>query len=110
MGRTLLDLLNSGRVLLMDGAMGTELARAGLREPQRPEDWNVERPDTVRAVHQHYLDAGAEVLVTNTFQANSVALAGRSPGFLDRTFQAAVDVAREAAGEGRFVLADVGPI
>src|SRR5262249_53386295 len=109
MGRTLLDLLNSGRVLLMDGAMGTELARAGLREPQRPEEWNVERPDTVRAVHQAYLDAGAVVLVTNTFQANPVALAGRSAVELGWMFRAAVEMGREVAGSGQFVLADVGP-
>ncbi len=110
MPRSLLDALNSGRVLLMDGAMGTELQRAGLRPPKRPEDWNLERPDAVRAVHQAYVDAGADVLLTNTFQANAIAIADHSPGFLRDTWRSAIALARAAAGAGRFVIADIGPI
>jgi methionine synthase I (cobalamin-dependent) len=109
MAQSLRDALNSGRMLLMDGAMGTELQRLGLAPPQRPEDWNVLRPADVRAVHRAYVEAGAEVLLTNTFQANQLALADRSPFFLPKTLRNAVALARDAAGE-RFVLADVGPI
>src|SRR6266571_2132655 len=103
------DGLSSGRVLLMDGAMGTELQRLGLQPPGRPEDWNLERPEAVQAIHQAYVDAGAEVLLTNTFQANPVALAERPPHFFAKTFASAIRIAREAAG-ARFVLADAGPI
>src|SRR6266849_10743185 len=59
--------LHSGRVLLMDGAMGTELQRAGLRQGERGELWNLERPERVRAIHQAYVNAGAKCLLTNTF-------------------------------------------
>src|SRR5262245_52012029 len=109
MPQRFLDALNSGRVLLMAGAMGSELQRLGLALPSRPEDWNLERPDVVWAIHQSYVGAGADVLLTNTFQANDVALAERSPDFLTRTFRSAVRLARDVAGP-RFVLADVGPI
>jgi methionine synthase I (cobalamin-dependent) len=62
-----LQALRSGRVLLMDGAMGTELQKAGLRDGENATEWNVSHPERVRAVHQVYRDAGAEVFLTNTF-------------------------------------------
>ena len=70
-----LDVLRSGRVLLMDGAMGTELQKAGLGSNECGELWNLTHSDRVRAVHQAYGAAGARVWLTNTFQANRVALA-----------------------------------
>jgi 5-methyltetrahydrofolate--homocysteine methyltransferase len=94
----------------MDGAMGTELQRAGLRAGECYELWNVTHPERVRAVHQAYVAAGAEVLLTNTFQANPRAL--RRHGLEDRLEEigrAAVELARAAAGPGRFVLVSVGP-
>ena len=54
----------------MDGAMGTELQRAGCQPDECGEIWNLTHPERVRAIHQAYVDAGAEVLLTNTFQAN----------------------------------------
>src|SRR5437660_11197264 len=105
------EAFQSGRVLLMDGAMGTELQRAGLKPGECGELWNLTRPDKVRAIHQAYVDAGAEVLLTNTFQANPVAL--QRHGAADQLgiiFQAAVDLAREVAGPDRWVLGDVGPL
>jgi 5-methyltetrahydrofolate--homocysteine methyltransferase len=62
-----LDVLRSGRVLLMDGAMGTELQKVGLGPGENTAAWNFLYPEKVRAVHQTYLSAGAEVLLTNTF-------------------------------------------
>ena len=105
-----LDALRSGRVLLMDGAMGTELQRAGLQPGECGELWNLTQPEKVRAIHRAYVDAGAEVLLTNTFQANPAALARHNlEGQLGVICQAAVDLAREAAGPDRCVLADIGP-
>jgi 5-methyltetrahydrofolate--homocysteine methyltransferase len=105
-----LDALKSGRVLLMDGAMGTELQRAGLKPGGCGEMWNLTRPDAVRAIHRAYVDAGAEVLLTNTFQANPAAL--QKYGAADQCeaiCRAAVEHARAAAGPDRHVLADIGP-
>jgi 5-methyltetrahydrofolate--homocysteine methyltransferase len=101
--------LRSSRVLLMDGAMGTELLRAGLRLGEAGVVWNLTRPGEVLARHRAYRQAGARVLVTNTFQANPRALQGQA-GRLEEIYQAGVSLARSAAGADGFVLADVGPI
>ena len=90
--------------------MGTELQRAGLRPGECGELWNLTHPEKVRAIHQAYVDAGAEVLLTNTFQANPAALAKHKlENQLGVICQAAVDLARVAAGPDRWVLADIGP-
>jgi 5-methyltetrahydrofolate--homocysteine methyltransferase len=106
-----LEALHSDRVLLMDGAMGTELQRAGLATGDCGELWNVTHPDKVRQIHEAYLAAGAECLLTNTFQSNPAALARH--GAADRfeaINEAALGLARSAAGGPRFVIADIGPI
>jgi 5-methyltetrahydrofolate--homocysteine methyltransferase len=106
-----LQALQSGRVLLMDGAMGTELQRAGLSPGGCGELWNLDHPGRVQAIHRAYVDAGAECLLTNTFQANPPALTRHGAGpLLERICRAALDLARAAVGPDGFVLADVGPI
>jgi 5-methyltetrahydrofolate--homocysteine methyltransferase len=107
----LLDELRSGRVLLMDGAMGTELQRAGLQSGQCGELWNLTRPELVRAVHERYVNAGARCLLTNTFQANPRALErhGRCHR-MQEINQAAIEIARAAGGPDCFVLGDIGPL
>lgn len=105
-----LDALHSGRVLLMDGAMGTELQRAGIGEGECYELWNLTHPEKVRAIHQAYVDAGAEVLLTHTFQANVGRLSELN--LLDKyglIVRSALSLVREAAGPDRYVLYDVGP-
>src|SRR5689334_7322460 len=105
-----LEALHSGRVLLMDSAMGTELQRAGILEGECYELWNLTHPDRVRAIHQAYVDAGAECLLTHTFQASPAALARR--GLLKQwqaIHQAAFSLARSVCGSQRFLIADVGP-
>ncbi len=106
-----LKALHSGRVLLMDGAMGTELQRMGMKPDECGESWNVRRAGSVRAVYDSYIAAGAEVVLTNTFQANPCYLARF--GLEDRLEEIngnAVRLTRKAAGRGRFVLGDIGPI
>lgn len=98
------EALRSGRVLLMDGAMGTELMRAGWAAERGFERLNRQAPDAVRDIHRAYAAAGAEALLTNTFQAWRVA-----PGEnIGDVYAAAIRLAREAA-PGAFLLADVGP-
>src|SRR5688500_13182496 len=101
MAMPLVKALHSGRVLLMDGAMGTELMRAGYPIEHGLERVNQEDPERVRAIHRAYAAAGAEVLLTNTFQAC------RSPKPRP-VYQQAVTLARESA-PAAYVLADVGP-
>src|SRR5947209_1594136 len=107
----LLQALHSGRVLLMDGAMGTQLQRAGIGPGECYELWNLTHPERVAAIHRAYADAGAVCLLTNTFQANPAALARHGcADRLDAILRAGVALARAAAGPERFVLADVGPV
>jgi 5-methyltetrahydrofolate--homocysteine methyltransferase len=112
----LLDVLRSGRVLLMDGAMGTELQRVGLQTGENSAAWNFLHPERVRAVHQAYLDAGAEVFLTNTFLIGSQSYndtlteAGRPPfewGHWGASWGRACDLIGPGA---RYRLADVGPV
>jgi 5-methyltetrahydrofolate--homocysteine methyltransferase len=108
---TLQNALRSGTVLLMDGAMGTELQRATPQEGECFELWNLTHPERVKSVHRSYVDAGAQILLTNTFQANPKNLA--KYGAADRVreiFQAAIAHARASAGPDRLVLADIGPM
>jgi 5-methyltetrahydrofolate--homocysteine methyltransferase len=102
--------LHSGRILLMDGAMGTELQRAGIGEGECYEAWNLTHPEQVIGIHQAYVEAGAEVLLTNTFQANPLALARHGvQDRLETIVSAGVSLARSAAGLQRFILAAFGP-
>jgi 5-methyltetrahydrofolate--homocysteine methyltransferase len=106
-------LLAAKRVVLADGAMGTSLFARGLESGGSPELWNLERPDQVRAVHRGFVDAGSDLLLTNSFGANRKRLALH--GAQDRVAelnQAAARLAREAgdaAGRPVLVAGDIGP-
>ena len=98
------------RVLVCDGAMGTELIRRGLGAGVCPETWNVERAAEVAAVHRAYAGAGADIVLTNTFGANRWKL--DACGLADEVGKvnaAAVALARKAVGRGVFVAGDIGP-
>jgi 5-methyltetrahydrofolate--homocysteine methyltransferase len=69
------SLLTSWPVVIADGAMGTMLFEAGLESGDSPQVWNVTHPDRVRAVHRAYLDAGSQVILSNTFGSNRFRLA-----------------------------------
>ena len=108
-----LDALRCGRVLLMDGAIGTELHRAGLTKGECGEIWNVTHPERVRAVHQAYVDAGAEVLLTNTFQAYRPVLSrhlGEGQHFISDYIEAAKDIIEPFVSDNRYALYSGGPI
>lgn len=99
------------RVLLGDGAMGTQLQRAGLESGGAGEGWNLDHPDRVRAIHRAYVDAGADCLLSNTFGGSGIMLARHGEaGRAAAINRAGVTLAREAFG-GRpgFVLGDIGP-
>ncbi len=70
MRSSLSDLLATGRVLLADGATGTNYMNAGLGPGEPPEFWTVDRPDAVMGLHQQFVDAGADIILTNTFGCN----------------------------------------
>jgi methionine synthase I (cobalamin-dependent) len=90
--------------------MGTELRRAGLGDNELGELWNLTRPEKVQAIHKAYAEAGAEALLTNTFQANIIKSAeDETAAKLDLIVRHAVGLARAAGNPSTFVLGDVGP-
>lgn len=64
------DLLSSRSVLLADGATGTNYFQMGLGAGEPPEFWNIDRPENVEWLHQRFVDAGADIILTNTFGCN----------------------------------------
>ena len=70
-------LLEERGVLVADGGIGTTLMALGLDADTPPELWNVERPDEITAVHHAYVEAGADIILTDTFGANRLRLAHR---------------------------------
>ncbi|MBR5712783.1 MAG: homocysteine S-methyltransferase family protein, partial [Lachnospiraceae bacterium] len=100
-------------ILILDGAMGTELQAAGLPVGGIPEVWNLEHPDKVTAIHRRYIEAGSQVVYANTFGANRLKMA-KTGHSVQELIAAAVANAREAAAlAGRpdtKVALDIGPI
>jgi len=105
----LLDRLSS-KVLTLDGGMGTSLQARGLPRGHPPDLWSVERPEEVRWVHEAFVDAGADIIFTNTFGASRGRLDRH--GWGDRVFdlnRAAVGLARAASQGKALVAGDIGP-
>jgi methionine synthase / methylenetetrahydrofolate reductase (NADH) len=107
--RPFLDAVRSS-VLVVDGAMGTQLYERGVLYSACFEELNVTRPALVAKVHEDYLRAGAQVLETNTFGANALRLEKYGLSGRVRELNAAgVRVAREAAAGQAYVLGGIGP-
>jgi 5-methyltetrahydrofolate--homocysteine methyltransferase len=103
--------LQSGRVIVADGAMGTMLQAAGLPPGMPPEGWLLQNPGAVVGVHRAYIEAGSDLLLTCTFGATRPRLERNGLGDrIGEVNQRAVEVAREAADDGAFVAGDIGPL
>jgi 5-methyltetrahydrofolate--homocysteine methyltransferase len=99
------------RVLLGDGAMGTELQQAGLPPGGCGEAWNLDEPKKILAIQRAYVDAGSDCLITNSFGASRIMLERHDEeGRVREINRAAAQIARQAFGnrEG-YVLGDIGP-
>jgi 5-methyltetrahydrofolate--homocysteine methyltransferase len=98
------------RVLLGDGAMGTQLQNAGLEPGQCGEAWNLDHPGRVLRIQRNYAEAGSDVLLTCTFGASRIMLDRHGEGARTADInRAAVAIAREALGGRGYVLGDIGP-
>jgi 5-methyltetrahydrofolate--homocysteine methyltransferase len=110
---TLHSLLKESQYVLADGAMGTMLFDSGLEQGGSPELWNVEHPERVAAIHRGYLEAGAQLLLTNTFGGTRHRLALHDlQGRVAELNAAAVKLLREAVAESgveALVAGDIGP-
>jgi 5-methyltetrahydrofolate--homocysteine methyltransferase len=104
------DALMNNKILIADGATGTQLQKAGLKPGASPELWNLENPDAVRALHRSYIEAGSDVVLTNTFGGTRYRLARHElEGQVKEINAAAARLAHEVAGEKVFVFGDIGP-
>lgn len=102
------DLLKNEYIIL-DGAMGTMLQQSGLKLGEIPEALNLENPEAVMKIHRAYIEAGTEIVCTNTFGANAYKLKDCKYS-VGEIVSAAISNARQAAGDRALVALDVGPI
>lgn len=98
------------RFVFLDGGMGTQLQKRGLRPGQKPELAALEMPEIVTAIHAEYAAAGADLLLANTFGANARKLADTGYG-VAQVVTASLACARHAAETtGALVGLDIGPL
>ncbi|WP_294150816.1 homocysteine S-methyltransferase family protein [uncultured Clostridium sp.] len=99
------------KILLFDGGTGSLLQEAGLKPGELPETWNIIRPDFMMKLHRDYLEAGCDIIKTNTFGANRFKYSSSSEYGLKEIVTAAMDNAKRAveeAGRG-YIALDLGP-
>jgi len=104
------QLIKSGKLLVGDGAWGTMLQNSGLSTGECPESWNLLHREKVLAIAHAYVEAGANLIETNSFGGSPFKLANYQ--LEDKTSQLnklAAEISREAAGERAWVLGSIGP-
>jgi methionine synthase / methylenetetrahydrofolate reductase(NADPH) len=110
-GKFLSLLQSSPAPLLADGAMGTLLHSRGTPFDKCFDELNLSNPAAVRGIHAEYLEAGAQILLTNTFGANRFKLSQHGlQDKLEAINRAGVELARSAAGGMALVAGDIGPL
>ena len=98
-------------IIFLDGGMGTLLQKQGLSVGELPERWNITHPEIITGIHKDYLDAGSNVVTTNTFGANALKFSEEE---LESIIKAAIDNAKTARKQStsqgeKFIALDIGP-
>lgn len=100
------------RIVFFDGGTGSLLQANGLKPGELPETWNILHPEIVTKLHYDYLEAGADIIKTNTFGANGLKFNDASEYGLDEIVTAAMENAKKAvskAGDKGYIALDIGP-
>ena len=106
------ELFQSGEPVILDGGMGTMLMAAGLLFGDPPEQWNVmlDKIEAVRAIHRGYVEAGAQIILTNSFGGTPFRLKMHNlHGQVFELNKAAAELAKAEAGQQAFVAGSIGP-
>ena len=99
----------AGGLMISDGAWGTQLQARGLASGTTPDTWNLTHAEQVESVARAYVEAGSQVILTNTFRANAVAMHSSTEAELDAINRAGVAISKRAAGKQALVFASIGP-
>ena len=105
----IIDQIKQGKTMVSDGAWGTFLQQKGMQPGECPEEWNLSHADDVFDIAKSYIDAGADMVETNSFGGTIFKV--EKYGLADKVFElnkAAAEISRKAAGD-KFVLGSVGP-
>lgn len=108
--KSILERLSDGEVLIADGAMGTFLQAKGLNPGECPEEWCISHPEAVRGIAEAYIEAGSDIVETDSFGGSSYKLS--ESGYADKVHEfnfAAARLAKDAIGDNGYVAASVGP-
>lgn len=100
------------RIVFFDGGTGSLLQANGLKPGELPETWNILHPEIVTKLHYDYLEAGADIVKTNTFGANGLKFNDAGEYGLDEIVTAAMENAKKAvskAGDKGYIALDIGP-
>lgn len=109
MGR-IQEQIKQGKTLISDGAWGTFLQEMGLKPGECPEEWNLSHPDKVEQIARSYIEAGADMVETNSFGGTRYKLEHYGlAGKVDEINQAAARISRKAAGPDKIVIGSIGP-
>ena len=109
--KTIAEKIKEGKILVSDGAWGTFLQQKGLQPGECPELWNLEHPDKVFDIAQSYINAGADMIETNSFGGSKFKL--DLYGLGDKVYEinkAAAEISRKAAGPNKHALGSIGQI
>ena len=94
---------------ILDGAMGTMLQKAGLKLGEIPEALSITHPEIIIDIHKQYINAGSEIIYTNTFGANALKLKN-SKYTVKEIVEKSIENARIASNKNALVALDIGPL
>lgn len=107
--RSRINRILKNRIVLLDGAWGTELQKKGLPAGACPELWTLKNPAPMTAIHRDYSDAGADIISTCTFGGNRLKLGQYGVQNITETNRRLAEIAKKAVGSKTLVAADIGP-